>query len=84
MSFESRFSFKDIFETDILKEISNLNSKKARTFGNIPTKVLKESSEICNIVLKDIWNYEIPETRYFFDNIKLANITPVYKKKVQL
>ena len=38
---ESRFNFKDISETDIQKEISNLNSKKAGKFGNIPTKVLK-------------------------------------------
>ena len=42
VSFGSRFSFKDINETDIQKEISNLNSKKAGAFENIPTKVLKE------------------------------------------
>ena len=30
------------------KELSSLNSKKAETFGNIPTKVLKTSSDICN------------------------------------
>ena len=51
VSFESRFSFKDISETDIQKEFSNLNSEKAGTLGNISAKVLKESSEICNIVL---------------------------------
>ena len=28
--FESHFSFEDISETDIQKEISDLNSKKAR------------------------------------------------------
>ena len=51
LSFELSFSFKDINEINIQKKISNLNSKKAETFGNIPTKVLKESSEICNLVL---------------------------------
>ena len=40
------FSLKDISEADKQKEISNLKSKKAGTFGNIPTKV-KESTEIC-------------------------------------
>ena len=31
LSFKSRFNFKDTSETDIQKEISNLNSKKAGT-----------------------------------------------------
>ena len=35
VSFESRFSFKEIRESDIEKEIANLNSKKVGTFGNI-------------------------------------------------
>ena len=41
VSFESRFSFKGIRESDIQKEVSNLNSKKTGSFGNIPTKILK-------------------------------------------
>ena len=41
VSFESGFHFKDICESYIQKEISNLNSKKAEMFGNIPTKVLQ-------------------------------------------
>ena len=48
ISFESRFSFKEIRESDIQKEVSNLNSKKAGTFWNISTKVHKDSSDICN------------------------------------
>ena len=40
----------------IQKEVSNLNSKNAGTFGNIATKVLKDSSDICNSILQDIWN----------------------------
>ena len=43
VSFESRFNFKDIRESDIQKEISNLNLKRAGIFGNMPAKVLKES-----------------------------------------
>ena len=54
VSFESRFNFKDISESDIQKEISNLNSKKVGIFGNIPAKVFKESSNVCNAVLRDI------------------------------
>ena len=59
VSFESHSSFKDISETDIQKQISSINSKKAGTFGNIPTNVLMESSEIFKKVYKNVWNYEI-------------------------
>ena len=35
VSLESCFSFKEIRESDIQKEVSNLNSKKAGTLENI-------------------------------------------------
>ena len=61
MSFESRFKFKVVNENDIQCEILNLNSKKSGTFGNIPTKILKDSSEVCNVILQNIWNSELLE-----------------------
>ena len=79
--FESSFSFKEIPESDIQKEISNLNSQKAGTFGNIPTKVLKDSSNVGHSILRDIWKYEIFRKQYFLRNLKLTDITPLYKKK---
>ena len=51
------------------------------TLGDIPTKVFKESSSACNTVLRDIWNFEILRKQNFSQNLKLADITPVYKKK---
>ena len=81
VSFERRFTFKEIYESDIQKEISSLNPKKAGTFGNIQTKVLKESSNVYNAILRDIWHCEILGKQNFFQNLKLANITPVYRKK---
>ena len=81
VSFESRFNFKEIREPDIQKEVSNLNSKKVGTFGNIHTKVLKNSSNICNSILQDIWNCEILGKQYFPKNLRLVDITPVHKKK---
>ena len=68
-------------ENSIQREILNLNSKKTVTFGNIPTKMLESSSEICNVVLSNIWNSEILETCIFPNKLKLADITPVYNKK---
>ena len=79
--FESSFGFKEVSNLDIEREISHLNTKKVGTFGNIPTKVLQESSNVCNSTLKDIWNYEILGKQNFSKNLKLADITPVYMKK---
>ena len=81
VSFESRFSFMAVNEDDIQREILNLNPKKPGTFGNIATKMLKSSSEICNVALQNIWNSEILGKLYFPNKLKLADITPVYKKK---
>ena len=35
---------------------------------------------VCNEILKTIWNSEILENKQFPENLKLADITPVYKK----
>ena len=81
VSLESRFKFKIVNDNDIQREVLKLNSKKPGTFSNIPTKILKSSSEMCNEILQNIWNSEIIEKKYFPKNLKLADITPVYKKK---
>ena len=81
VSFESRFRFKEIGEPDIQKEVSNLKSKKTRTFENIPAKLLKDLLEICNSVLQDIKNYEKLEKQCPPRRLKFADITPVYKKR---
>ena len=52
VSTESIFHFTKINVSEMTKEISSLNSKKAGTFGNIPTKELKISSDM------EIWNSE--------------------------
>ena len=38
--------------SDILKETTAINNKRNGTFGNIPTKILKEVSDICAPALK--------------------------------
>ena len=78
VSFESRFSFTAVNEGITQQEILNLNSKKPGMFGIIPTKMIKRSSEIWNVVL---WNFEILGKLYFPNKLKLTDITPVYKRK---
>ena len=58
-----------------------LNNKKNGTFGNIPTKLLKEVSDICAPALNDIWNNEIITQKCFPNNLKLEDMTPVFKKE---
>ena len=47
---------------------------------NIPPKVLKISSDICNKVLQKIWTFKILGKEYFPQNLKLADITSAFKK----
>ena len=71
----------EISVSETAKELSSLNSKKAETFGNIATKVFKTSSDICNKVFHNICNFEILGKQNFRQNLKLADITPAFKKK---
>ena len=52
VSFESRFSFMAVNEDDIQRQTLNLNLKKPGAFGNIPTKMLKSSSDICHVAVQ--------------------------------
>ena len=59
ISVNKYFHFSNTEGSDILKETTALNNKKNGNFGNIPTKLLKEVSDICATALNDIWNNEI-------------------------
>ena len=81
ISVNKEFYFSNTWVSDILKETTALNNKRNSTFGNIPTKSLKEVSNICAPALNDIWNDEIMLQKYFPDNLKLVDVTGVFKKK---
>ena len=81
ISVNQDFHFSNTEVSDILKETTALNNKKNGTFGNIPTKRLKEVSDICAPALNDIWNNEIITQKSFPNNLKLADVTPVFKKE---
>ena len=75
------FDFQKIDIETMDKEVSNLNSKKKGTFCNIAPNDLKETGDICNPILLEAWNSEIIEDGIFPTNLKLADISPVYKKE---
>ena len=51
----------------------------ATTFGNIPTKILRQSSKSCSDTLQKPFNDALRDG-YFPDKLKCANVTPVFKK----
>ena len=75
------FSFFEINESEVLEEIEKLDKKKNGTYENISVKAIKEASEICSSSLTNIWNTEILGKCNFETNLKLADVTPVFKKK---
>ena len=80
ISVNQDFYFSNTKVNDILKGTADLNNKKNCTFGNNPTKLLKEVSDICALALNDIWNNEIITQKSFPNNLKLADVTPAFKK----
>ena len=73
------FSIETVEICDIEKEINNINPKKAATSNSIPPKILKKSSKVSATVLHKLFNDSI-EKSDFPQNLKLVDITPVYKK----
>ena len=80
-NFTMHFESEEVNLKDIKKEIVNLNTKKAVASNNILAKVLKETSDICSPALQQIWNDEILKKCQFPGNLKLAAITPVFRKE---
>ena len=68
------FSFTEIETDDVDKEIRSLNSKKSGTHNDIPAKILKKCASFAKLF------NEILRAGNFPDRLKLADITPVFKK----
>ena len=77
---DSRFSFSEVNSSDIALEIRKLKTNKAGTFMNIPVKDLKQAVEIISEPLMKIWNEEMVKNKKFPSKLKLADITPIFKK----
>ena len=63
------------------KKLLILITKRNRTFKNIPTRRIKDVSDVCSPILANIWNEEILLNKNFPENLKLADVTPIFKKK---
>ena len=74
------FHFQCISSNELKNEILNLNNKKATREGDIPVNLLKESIETYLPVLTEIINSSF-EQNEFPNELKLADIIPILKKK---
>ena len=74
------FDFVPVTVNDVEKEIKKLNPNKATTFNTIPFKTLIKTSNISVQFAHKIFNESV-ETGVYPDNLKLADIAPVFKKK---
>ena len=76
------FPFKEVSISEIEKKFRELNSYKVARFGNIPTKILKQSSKSCSDTLQKLFNDALRDDK-FPDKLKCADVSPVFLKMVQ-
>ena len=74
------FSFGPVTYDDILKKKHNLDTAKASQQSDIPTKILKQNSDYFAGYFCGNINQCISESM-FPPDLKLADVTPVYKNK---
>ena len=74
------FHFPRISSNELKKEILNLNNKKATREGDIPVNLLNGSIGTYLLVLTEIINSSF-EQNEFPNELKLADIIPIFKKK---
>ena len=74
------FHFPRISSNELKKEILNLNNKKATKQGDIPVNLLKGSIDTYLPVVTEITNSSF-EQNEFPNELKLADIIPIFKKK---
>ena len=78
------FYFRELEKEEIQREIQNLNNNnnnnnKASQHSDIPTKIIKSNSDIFSYFLYVSINSSI-KSSLFPSCLKMADITPIYKK----
>ena len=63
---------------DVIKEIKNIDASKVSQEVDIPTKIIKKADIFSNFIYQSL--NKMIDVCIFTTSLKLANITPVYKK----
>ena len=74
---------KDLFKTSNVLFIMNLDGSESIPVGDIPIDMLKQTIDIHLPIMTQIINMSIDDNCYP-DNLKLAEVSPVFKKKDDL
>ena len=61
------------------KEIKNMNASKAIPKDTIPGKIVQNNSDIMTDILCNNFNNSIYSSELFPNNLKLADVSPIYK-----
>ena len=77
------FNFHTFCEDEIYDIIQSLDTKKACGFDHLPAKILKMGNKVISAQLTSIINSCINNST-FPDMLKLAQITPLFKKRYEL
>ena len=80
---ECKFKFHSVNENEVRKVILNMDGKKANLTGNIPAGILKDGDDSYISILTKIL-YTSLERGCFPNQLKLAEVTPVFKKEDEL
>ena len=73
------FHFTPVSVEQSTENIKGLDKKKASTFNGIPSKILSDNYDIISPFVTKMYN-DSNINMYFPDLLKLADITPIYKK----
>ena len=76
------FTFNHVTKENVINEINNLDASKAPQEDDIPTKIIKENSDMFFNFICQSFNY-MTDVCIFSTSLKLANITSVYKKSLK-
>ena len=76
----SRFCFSHVDKEEILKEILSLDSTKVSQDADIPTKIIKDNTDIFSDFLLSGFNNSITTSFIFSSTLKQAILTAVFKK----
>ena len=73
------FSFQKVSYEDIIKKMQNLDASKACQDTDVPTKIIKNNSDIFGYFIYQNFNDAV-DTDIFPNVLKNANVSPVFKK----
>ena len=80
---ENKFEFKNITSDQIESDIINLKTKKANMENDLPTKIVKGSTDIVGPYLSNIFNNS-KNTQTYPLSLKVADVTPIPKTREKI